>query len=44
MYDTNYIYVGDDEIFFSPDSIGRIFFDSLEEAKAETGLTKVITF
>lgn len=27
--------------FFSPDGIGRIWFDTLEEAKSETGLTKV---
>lgn len=28
--------------YFSPDGIGRIWFDSLEQAKDETGLDKVI--
>lgn len=32
----------DESFYFSPDGIGRIWFDSLDEAKDETGLDKVI--
>lgn len=28
--------------YFSPDGIGRVFFTSLQEAKDETGLKKVL--
>jgi hypothetical protein len=28
--------------FMSPDGVGRIFFDSVEEAKKQTGLTRVV--
>lgn len=27
--------------FFSPDGIGRVFYDTLEEAQADTGIEKV---
>jgi hypothetical protein len=47
-YGTNAIYIaahGDDDgedYFFSPDGIGKVYFDTLEEAKEETGLTKTV--
>lgn len=40
------IYVRTDgrEVFFTPDGEGRIWFDSLDEAIDETGLTWVCEF
>lgn len=32
----------EESFYFSPDGIGRIWFDSLEEAQGETGFDKVI--
>jgi hypothetical protein len=32
----------DEGVFFTPDGEGRIWFKSVEEAKEETGLTKVV--
>lgn len=29
-------------VFFSPDGKGRVWYDTVNEAKEETGLTKVI--
>ena len=50
-YRTDVIYLeeypvgsGHGELYFtSPDGVGRVFFDSLEEAKEQTGLTRVVT-
>lgn len=34
---------GDDEMYFySPDGEGRVFFDSLKEAKENSGITSII--
>jgi hypothetical protein len=34
---------GDGWLYFtSPDGVGRIFFDTVEEAKEQTGLTSVV--
>lgn len=45
-YNTEAIYStnngGGYSYFFSPDGIGRVWFESLEEAKDQTGLEKVI--
>jgi hypothetical protein len=30
------------EVFASPDGEGRVWFDTVNEAKGETGLTKVV--
>ena len=30
------------EAFFTPDLVGTVYFDTLDEAKAQTGLTKVV--
>lgn len=31
-----------ESVFFTPDGDGRIWYDSVEEAKADSGLTKVV--
>lgn len=30
------------EVFYTPDGVGRIYLDTVNEAKEETGITKVI--
>lgn len=44
-YSTEVIYKvpGESVYFVSPDSIGRYFYDTLEEAREESGLDKVRT-
>jgi len=39
---TDTIYVEGDLIFFTPDGVGKIFFDSIEEAKSQTGIERVV--
>ena len=40
---TNVIYVTPSElVYHTPDGVGRVFFDTVNEAKDETGKTKVI--
>ena len=45
-YRTNVIYAELDEgqwlYFHSPDGVGRIYHDTLEEAKEQTGLVSVV--
>lgn len=40
---TSYIYIQPDgTCFFSPDGEGRVFFDTVEEAREESGLTRTL--
>lgn len=31
-----------ESVFFTPDGLGRIWFDTVEEARQQTGITKVV--
>jgi hypothetical protein len=31
-----------ESVFFTPDGVGRIWFDTVDAAKNETGITKVV--
>jgi hypothetical protein len=31
-----------ESVFFTPDGVGRIWFDTVDEAKNETGITKIV--
>jgi hypothetical protein len=46
--DTIYVTPGlakgeEESVFFTPDGEGRSYFNTVEEAKDETGITKVVT-
>lgn len=40
---TDTIYVEGSLIFFTPDGVGKVFFDSIEEAKDQTGIDRVVS-
>ena len=39
---TDVIYVEAETVYFSPDGIGRIYFEDLKEAKDETGINRIV--
>lgn len=42
-YQTDTIYVySDDTVFVTPDGIGRVFYDTEEEAEEETGIDNTV--